>query len=107
MTRSNDIPSLDFCLLDHLITLSARANTFGGIVTPICFAVFKFMTSSNSHRLLHWQVSRLCSLEDLVHVAGRASPLVAPIMSIRDETTGLRPLGLATHRWNADLGRKI
>ena len=48
MTRSNDIPSLDFCLLDHLITLSARASTFGGIVTPICFAVFKLMTNSIS-----------------------------------------------------------
>ena len=46
MTRSNDIPSLDFCLLDHLITLSARANTFGGIATPISLAVFKFTTNS-------------------------------------------------------------
>jgi hypothetical protein len=31
----------------HLITLSARANTFGGIVTPICFAAFKLITNSN------------------------------------------------------------
>ncbi len=31
----------------HLNTLSARASTFGGIVTPICFAVFKSITSSN------------------------------------------------------------
>jgi len=31
----------------HLMTLSARASTFGGIVRPICFAVFKLITSSN------------------------------------------------------------
>jgi hypothetical protein len=31
----------------HLITLSARASTFGGIVNPICFAVFRLITSSN------------------------------------------------------------
>ena len=31
----------------HRITLSARASTFGGIVTPICLAVFKLMISSN------------------------------------------------------------
>src|SRR5918993_2878797 len=30
-----------------LITLSASANTFGGIVTPICFAALRFITSSN------------------------------------------------------------
>jgi hypothetical protein len=27
----------------HLITLSALASTLGGIVTPICFAVFRLM----------------------------------------------------------------
>src|SRR5262245_17862219 len=31
----------------HLITLSALAKTFGGIVRPICFAVLRFITSSN------------------------------------------------------------
>jgi hypothetical protein len=31
----------------YLMTRSALASTFGGIVTPICFAVCKFMTSSN------------------------------------------------------------
>ena len=30
--------------LDHL---SARANTFGGIVKPICFAAFRLMMNSN------------------------------------------------------------
>jgi hypothetical protein len=31
----------------YLITLSARASTFGGIVRPICLAAFKLMISSN------------------------------------------------------------
>ena len=31
----------------HLITLSALASTFGGIVRPICLAVFRLMISSN------------------------------------------------------------
>ena len=29
------------------ITLFARANTSGGIVSPICFAAFKLITNSN------------------------------------------------------------
>jgi len=31
----------------HLISLFARTSTSGGIVTPICFAVFRLITSSN------------------------------------------------------------
>ena len=35
------------CSLGYLITLSALASTFGGIVRPICFAAFRLMMSSN------------------------------------------------------------
>src|SRR5262245_53516100 len=31
----------------HLITLSARARTFGGIVKPLCLAAFRLTMSSN------------------------------------------------------------
>ena len=31
----------------HLMTRSARANTFCGIVTPICFAVLRLIINSN------------------------------------------------------------
>jgi hypothetical protein len=31
----------------HRITRSARANTFGGIVRPICLAAFRLMMNSN------------------------------------------------------------
>jgi hypothetical protein len=37
----------------HRITLSALARTLGGIVRPICFAVFKLITSSNGLQLRH------------------------------------------------------
>jgi hypothetical protein len=33
--------------LPHLITLSARASTLGGIVRPICLAAFRLMMNSN------------------------------------------------------------
>jgi Arc/MetJ-type ribon-helix-helix transcriptional regulator len=32
--------------LSHLITLSARARTFGGMVRPICLALLKLITNS-------------------------------------------------------------
>jgi hypothetical protein len=42
------IGSLRFALAPrYLITLSARASTFGGTDKPICFAVPKFIASSN------------------------------------------------------------
>ena len=39
------VAALFFC--HHLISLFARASTSGGIVTPICLAVFRLITSSN------------------------------------------------------------
>ena len=33
--------------INYLMTLSARASTFGGIVRPICFAALRLMMSSN------------------------------------------------------------
>ena len=43
--------TIAYCLLPtaffHRITFSARASRFGGIVRPICFAVFKLITISN------------------------------------------------------------
>ena len=40
-------PDSVFGLSVHRITLSALANTFGGIVRPICFAVLRLITKSN------------------------------------------------------------
>jgi len=42
-------PTVSCSLAPHsyLITLSARARTCGGIVRPICFAIFMFTQNSN------------------------------------------------------------
>ena len=40
-------PSLQSKIENHFMTLSALASTFGGIVRPICFAVFRLITNSN------------------------------------------------------------
>src|SRR5262245_616795 len=37
----------DFRLFGHLITRSALAKTLGGIIDPICLAVFRLITNSN------------------------------------------------------------
>ena len=47
MERSIQSQHRCFVFFDHLITLSARTSTFGGIVRPICFAAFRLMMSSN------------------------------------------------------------
>jgi hypothetical protein len=39
--------STGFGLLGHRITLSALAKTLGGIVNPICLAVFKLIMNCN------------------------------------------------------------
>jgi hypothetical protein len=55
----------------YLITLSALANTFGGIVRPICLAVLRFITNSN---LLGCStgMSAGCPFEDLIDHRGDA-----------------------------------
>lgn len=35
------------CCLLHLITLFARDNRLGSMLTPICFAILRFTASSN------------------------------------------------------------
>ena len=51
--------------LNHLITLSARTSTLGGIVKPICLAVFRSHHQLELRRLFHRQVGGLSTLEDL------------------------------------------
>jgi len=46
--------------LVHLITLSARASTFGGIVRPIYFAVLRLITNSNFVDSLYRYCLPLC-----------------------------------------------
>ena len=46
LPRSTPHSTLDFAP-SHLITLSALASTFGGIVRPICLAALRLMMNSN------------------------------------------------------------
>jgi hypothetical protein len=47
LTKRARAQSVGKVVADYLITLSARASTFGGIVRPICLAVLRLITSSN------------------------------------------------------------
>ena len=58
--------------LCYLMTLSALTNTFGGIVRPICFAVFRLMTSSNFVGCSTGRSAGFAPLEDLVDVGSGA-----------------------------------
>ena len=48
------------------MTLSARASTLDGIVTPICFAAFRLIDELELRRLLDRQVGGLGAFQDLV-----------------------------------------
>jgi hypothetical protein len=51
----------------HLITRSALASTFGGIVRPICFAVLRLITSSNLVGCSTGRSAGLAPLQDFGH----------------------------------------
>jgi hypothetical protein len=55
------------------MTLSARAKTFCGIVRPICFAVFRLMTSSNFVGCSTGSSGRLHAFENFVQVESGAA----------------------------------
>ena len=54
------------------MTRSARASTFGGIVRPICFAVFKLITNSNFVGCSTGKIGGLGAFENFVYVGGGA-----------------------------------
>ena len=82
--------TIAYCLLPdacyHLITLSARASTLGGIARPICFAVFRLITSSNFagcstgrlERLAPTQLAELASPAFAGHTFGMKTAISIP-----------------------------
>ena len=82
----------------HLISLFARASTSGGIVRPICFAVFRLITSSNFVGCSHRQIGGLGSLQDSVHVVGDAPVAVREVRPVGHEPTGIYSFSPAVHR---------
>jgi hypothetical protein len=55
-----------------LITLSARASTFGGMVRPICFAAFQIDHQLELRRLVDGEISRLRNSSNCLRSMQRA-----------------------------------
>ncbi len=89
------------------MTLFARSSTLTGIVRPICFAALRLMTNSNFCRLLHRQISRFGTSQDLVHVNSRASEQVIEVRPVRHETTLIDKLLLEVNSRQPVLAGKL
>ena len=71
----------------HLITLSARTSTFGGIVKPICFAAFRLIMNSNFVGCSTGS-QRACAFENLVHVSRGATVQIGNVRTVGHEAPG-------------------
>ena len=82
------LPFLTLCLCPmrfaffHRITRFALASTSGGIVSPICFAAFRLMTSSNFVGCSTGKIGGLGSLQDPVNKVGGAPVGFVPVGSV-------------------------
>src|SRR5215813_4777841 len=99
------------CLLPdvycHLITLSARASTDGGIVRPICFAVFQIDDELKLHRTLYWEVGWLGAFQDFVHISSGAAEQLSVNRCVRHQATSDRVLRRGVHRRQPILSREL
>ena len=68
------------------MTLSALASTFGGIVRPICLAVFRLITSSNFFGCSTGKIGGLGAFEDSINVIGHAPELIEIVSPIAHQT---------------------
>jgi|RhiMetdeSRZDD1v2_1073273.scaffolds.fasta_scaffold650757_3 hypothetical protein len=81
------------------MTLSARANTLGGIVRPICFAAFRLMISSNFIDWLDWNVGGFGSHQDLVDHDGDAIKALGPLGVIGYQAATMDKFCARVNRW--------
>ena len=72
--------------------LFARASTLGGIVRPICFAVFRLMTNSNFVGCSTGRSAGLAPFKNLVDVNGGAPETLSFVGRIGHEAAGLYEL---------------
>ena len=86
-----------------LITLSARASTFGGILRPICLAVLRLMISSNFVGCSTGKSAGLVPFEDFVHVRGDAPIQVNIARGVGHKATKFRILCRIKYRWKLAL----
>ena len=72
----------------YLITRSALANTFGGIVRPICWAAFR-LDELEFIWLFYGKIAWLCTVKNLMHKQRGAAKHLGIIRRIRHEATGI------------------
>src|SRR5262249_26537939 len=82
------------CSASYLINLVARASTSGGMVTPICFAVFRFIHQLELGGLLYRQICRLGPLQNPVHEICDTPVLLGDVIPVRHETARIDILWL-------------
>ena len=70
----------------HLITRSALASTFGGIVTPICLAAFRLITNSNFFGCSTGRSPGLGAFQNLVHIGGSPPPVIKDVCPVAHQT---------------------
>jgi plasmid stability protein len=96
----------------YLITLSARASTLGGMVTPICFAVVRLITSLNVGSsctivLTRGQFRRLTHNCRFVHTGSVLEELMATL-SIKNLPDRLyRKIQARAHREHRSIAQEV
>ncbi len=88
------------------MTLSACTSTFGGIVTPICFAVFRLMMNSNFFGC-STGIGGLRAFENLVHIRGGVAVQVGSDHAVGHEPTSFDKFWKVVYRWKPDLYREV
>ena len=91
----------------HLITLSALTSTFGGIVRPICFAVFRLMMNSNFIGCLHRQIGRLGTLQNFIHILSGVSTFGNVTGFVGHHATVVDKISPGAHRRQSVFYREI
>ena len=79
------------------------ANTFGGIVRPICLAVFKLMLTRISSAAPR-EVGGLCAFENLVHIRGGPPVHIGIAWPIGHQAARLDQFTVRMHSRQAVLG---
>ena len=89
------------------MTRSALANTFGGIVSPICFAAFRLMMNSNFFGCSTGRSAGLGAFQYFVHVGGGAPVQVGNAHAVAHKPTGFHIFSPVVYRREPALYREV
>ena len=105
--NSRSVQSWHRCLVfcHHLINLVARASTSGGIVRPICFAVFRFITSSNFVGCSTGRSAGFLPFKNLVYINRRTAEFIGIVCGVGHKSSVLDEYALEIDSWQAILSR--